>query len=101
MGSGKSSCLLRRYLNDLADENAAPIVIDPKSELSRLCLAPTSPDCGKRVWFLDLGHPAFGMSPLRRAGDGPLAIEAAAVADNFVAALRDINENQIFQSSRR
>jgi len=25
----------------------------------------TPPDCGKRVWFLDLGHPAFGMSPLR------------------------------------
>jgi hypothetical protein len=53
------------------------------------------------VWFLDLGGPAFGMSPLRRVGDGPLAIEAAAIADNVVAALLDINENQIFQSSRR
>ena len=53
------------YLNDIRDADAAPIVIDPKSELARLCLASRRPDCGKRVWFLDLGHPAFGMSPLR------------------------------------
>jgi Replication-relaxation/Type IV secretion-system coupling protein DNA-binding domain len=61
----------------------------------------TPPDCGKRVWFLDLGRPAFGMSPLRLIGDRPLAIEAAQIADNIVAALLDINENQIYQSSRR
>ena len=48
--------------------------IDPKSELSRLCLALTPPDCGKRVWFLDLGRPAFGMSPLRLIGDRITAI---------------------------
>ena len=101
MGSGKTAALLRQYLNDIRDENAAPIVIDPKSELSRLCLALTPTDCGKRVWFLDLGRPAFGMSPLRVVGEGPLAIEASAVAENIVAALLDINENQIFQSSRR
>ncbi len=101
MGSGKSAALLRMYLNDIRDQHAAPIVIDPKSELSRLCLALTPPDCGKRVWFLDLGRPAFGMSPLRRRGEGALAVEAAAVAENIVAALLDINENQIFQSSRR
>jgi hypothetical protein len=100
-GSGKTAVLLRTYLNDIRDERAAPIVIDPKSELSRLCLRLTPPDCGKRVWFLDLGRPAFGMSPLRLPGEGPLAIEAAAVADNVVAALLDINANQIFQSSRR
>ena len=76
-------------------------MIDPKSELSRICLRMTPPDCGKRVWFLDLGHPAFGMSPLRLIGDRPLAIEAAQIAENVVAALLDINENQIYQSSRR
>ena len=76
-------------------------MIDPKSELSRVCLRMTPPDCGKRVWFLDLGHPAFGMSPLRLIGDRPLAIEAAQIAENVVAALLDINENQIYQSSRR
>ena len=100
-GSGKTSALLSFYLNDIEDPDAAPIVIDPKSELSRICLRMTPPDCGKRVWFLDLGHPAFGMSPLRLIGDRPLAIEAAQLADNVVAALLDINENQIYQSSRR
>jgi type IV secretory pathway TraG/TraD family ATPase VirD4 len=101
MGSGKTAAMLRMYLNDLRDPDAAIVVLDPKSELSRLCLALTPPDCGKRVWFLDLGHPAFGMSPLRLTGDGQLPIQAAAVAENIVAALLDINENQIFQSSRR
>jgi hypothetical protein len=101
MGSGKTAALLRLYANDLLDGNTAIIIIDPKSELSRLCLALTPPDCGKRVWFLDLGRPAFGMSPLRLTGEGALPIQAAAVAENIVAALLDINENQIFQSSRR
>jgi hypothetical protein len=101
MGSGKTAALTRFYLNDLRDGDAAIIVIDPKSELSRLCLRLTPPDCGKRVWFLDLGRPAFGMSPLRLSGDGPLPNQAAATAENVVAALLDINENQIFQSSRR
>ena len=100
-GSGKTSALLTFYLNDIEDPDAAPIVIDPKSELSRICLRVTPPDCGKRVWFLDLGRPAFGMSPLRPIGDRPPAIEAAQIAENVVAALLDINENQIYQSSRR
>ena len=101
MGSGKTAAMMRMFLTDLRDVDAAIIVIDPKSELSRLCLALTPPDCGKRVWFLDLGRPAFGMSPLRLTRDGPLPIQAAAAAENIVAALLDINENQIFQSSRR
>ena len=101
MGSGKTAALLRMVLNDVRDETAAPIVIDPKSELSHLCLRLIPPECGKRVWYLDLGRPGFGMSPLRRAGERPLAIEAAAIAENVVAALSDISENQIFQSSRR
>jgi hypothetical protein len=100
-GTGKSSAMLTFFENAVIDENAAPIVIDPKSELSRICLRMTPPDCGKRVWFLDLGRPAFGMSPLRLIGDRPLAIEAAQIAENVVAALLDINENQIYQSSRR
>jgi hypothetical protein len=100
-GSGKTACLVRLYLNDVRAEDAAPIVIDPKSELSHVCLALTPPDCRKRVWYLDLGRPAFGMSPLRRAHERPLAIEASAIAENVVAALSDISENQIFQSSRR
>ena len=100
-GSGKTAAMLRMYLGDLRDDNAAVVVLDPKSELSRLCLALTPPDCPKRVWFLDLGHPLFGMSPLRLTGEDPLPLQATAIADNVVAALLDINENQIFQSSRR
>ena len=34
-GTGKTSALLAFYLNDIGDPDAAPIVIDPKSELSR------------------------------------------------------------------
>ena len=100
-GTGKTSALLTFFKNDVECRDTAPIVIDPKSELARLCLRRTPPDCGKRVWFLDLGHPAFGMNPLRLIGDRPLAIEAAQIAENVVAALLDINENQIYQSSRR
>ena len=38
-GSGKSAAMLRLYLGDLRDDDAAIVVLDPKSELSRLCLA--------------------------------------------------------------
>ncbi|MGB0096371.1 MAG: hypothetical protein WBP81_28015 [Solirubrobacteraceae bacterium] len=93
-GTGKTAALLGFYINDVEDPRAAPLVIDPKSELARVCLRMTPPGCGKRVWFLDLGHPAFGMSPLRLIGDRPLATEAAQIAENVVAALLDINENR-------
>lgn len=99
-GSGKTSAMLRMYLNDIRDPNAAVIVFDPKSELSRLALKLTPPDCGKRVYYLNLGRPAFGMTPLRMHGDQDFASEAAAVADGVVEALLDINEGQIFQASR-
>src|SRR3954467_13975069 len=100
-GSGKTAAMLRTYLNDIRDTDAAVVVLDPKSELSHLCLQLTPPDTPKRVWFLDLGHPAFGMSPLRLRDGQPLPLQATAIAENIVAALLDINENQIFQSSRR
>ena len=70
-------------------------MIDPKPELAPLCLKLTPPRCAKRVWYLDLGRPAFGMNPLRLVGDRPLPIEAAQVAENIVAALLDINANQL------
>src|SRR3954465_4049702 len=93
--------MLRTYLNDIRDPDAAVVVLDPKSELSHLCLRLTPPDTPKRVWFPDPGPPAFGMSPLRLTGGEPLPLQATAIAENIVAALLDINENQIFQSSRR
>ena len=99
-GSGKTSVALRAYRNDIHDPNAAVIVIDPKSELSRIALEHTPPDVGKRVWYLDLGRPAFGMTPLRMYGDQPFASEAAAIADGVVESLLDVNQGQIMQASR-
>lgn len=100
-GSGKTALLLRLYLSDLRDPNAAPIIVDPKSELARLALEYTPPDCGKRVWYLDLGRPMFGMSPLRRDPTRTLSQQASAIADNVVQAISDTAEGQVFQSSRR
>lgn len=100
-GSGKTALLLRLYLSDIRDANAAPIVVDPKSELARLCLEYTPPDCGKRVWYLDLGRPMFGMSPLRRDPHRTLPEQASAIADNIVQAISATAEGQVFQSSRR
>ena len=100
-GSGKTAAMLRMYLSDIRDPNAAPIVVDPKSELARTCLELTPPDCGKRVWYLDLGRPMFGMSPLRLDPDRGLAEQASAVADNIVQAISDTAEGQVFQSSKR
>jgi hypothetical protein len=100
-GSGKTSAMLRMYLSDIRDPNASPIVVDPKSELARLCVEMTPPDCGKRVWYLDLGRPMFGMSPLRLDPARTLPEQASAVADNIVQAISDTAEGQVFQSSRR
>jgi len=100
-GAGKSSALIGLYLTDIADPNATPIVADARPELAPLCLANTPPDCGKRVWYLDFGHLAFGMNPLVRLGARPLALEAAEIAENVVAALLDIHEDQIFASSQQ
>jgi hypothetical protein len=100
-GSGKTAGMLPMYLSDIRDPNAAPIIVDPKSELARTCLERTPPNCGKRVWYLDLGRPMFGMSPLRIDPDRGLAEQASAIADNIVQAISDTAEGQVFQSSKR
>ncbi len=100
-GSGKTALQLRLYQSDIRDPNASPIIIDPKSELAQLALEHTPPDCGKRVWWLDLGRPMFGMSPLRLDPSRTLSEQASSVADNVVQAISDTAEGQVFQSSRR
>jgi hypothetical protein len=100
-GSGKTAFLLRLYQSDIRDPNASPIVVDPKSELAKQCLEMTPPTCGKRVWYLDLGRPMFGMSPLRRDPDRKLAEQASSIADLVVQAISDTAEGQVFQSSKR
>jgi hypothetical protein len=92
--SGKSSVMLRHYANAAIDPDAAVVLIDPKTSLAKRALAITAPGWGKRVWYLNLSRPAFGMSPLR--------VEATdqAATDLFVDSLRDVFPDQVFQSSR-
>lgn len=104
-GSGKTSFLLRSFLNDCRDPNCAPVLIDPKSEVARLALALIPPDCGKQVWFLNLAYPRFGMSPLwlpteTMRSPRRLANAVTGIADNVVNSLLDVNEGQLFQASR-
>jgi len=100
-GCGKTSALLRMYLNDIRDPNAAVLLLDPKSSLARRALELTPPDCPKKVWYLDLGRPRFGMSPLRLTGDGSLDDQASAIAGNLASAFEDLFEGQVYQSSKR
>jgi hypothetical protein len=91
--SGKTTILLRQYLNACMDPDAAVVLIDPKRTLGKRALAMTPPECGKRVWYLNLVRPAFGMSPLRAPGRDQAIIEM------FLGALRDVFPDQLFQSS--
>jgi len=100
-GSGKSSLLLRMYLNDIWDPNAAVILMDPKTRLAERALELTPLQCGKRVWYLNLGDPAFGMSPLRLTGNGTLEEQVSAIAANLGSAFEDLFQGQVYQSSKR
>lgn len=99
--SGKTSVLWRLLAGDVWDAAAAPIVWDFKPELAILALWLTPPQCGKRVWYLDLGHPPFGMSPLRVFGDGPFWVEIDRIANNMIMSLLDMAPGQIYTSSER
>jgi Replication-relaxation/Type IV secretion-system coupling protein DNA-binding domain len=116
-GSGKSSLLLRVALNDILAPNTATVVLDMKGTLSERLLRLTPPDIEKRwwdeetdswqegtkrVWYLDLGRPSFGLTPLRvEAGWTPtgLADEFARIADAMTRALLDLYPGQIMGSS--
>src|SRR3954454_7910088 len=116
-GSGKSSMLLRIAMNDMLAANTATVVLDMKGTLSERLLGLTPPDVPKRwwdeehsrfqhetkrVWYLDLGRPAFGLTPLRvepgweHAG---LADEFSRIADAITRALLDLFPGQIMGSS--
>jgi HAMP domain-containing protein len=115
-GSGKSSILNRLALNDIYDPTTCTVVLDMKGSLSERLLK-MSPDTlvslvpnedgelvegRKRVWYLDLAHPLFGMTPLRvEAGwtRNTLAEEFARIADAMTRVLLDLFPNQIMGSS--
>ncbi|MDP9134705.1 MAG: type IV secretory system conjugative DNA transfer family protein, partial [Actinomycetota bacterium] len=116
-GSGKSSLLLRAAMADVLAENTATVVLDMKGTLSERLLRLIPPNVAKRwwddeagawqrgtkrLWYLDLGRPAFGLTPLRvEAGWTPagLADEFARIADAVTRALLDLYPGQIMGSS--
>ncbi len=116
-GSGKTSMLIRFAMGDMLAPNTATVILDWKGALSERLLRLTPPDIPKRfwdaatgrwqegtkrVWYLDLGRPAFGLTPLRvEAGwtHTTLADEFARIGDAIVRALLDLYPNQIMGSS--
>lgn len=116
-GSGKSSMLIRLGLNDMYAANTATVILDMKGSLSErlLRLSPTDTpkrwwdpeqagwaEGTKRVWYLDLARPGFGLTPLQvEPGWDPstLADEFSRIADAVCRALLDLYPGQIMGSS--
>lgn len=119
-GSGKTSMLCRLALNDIYDPTTCTIVLDMKGSLSRRLLRHSPdelisevpvPDADgghhfeqqlKRVWYLDLEQPAFGMTPLRVESGwsrNSLAGEFSRIADAMTRVLLDLFPGQIMGSS--
>ena len=100
-GVGKTALALAMYLNDMWDPEAAIVVIDFKSELASLCLHLTPPECPKRIWYLDLGRPAFGINPLVLEPGESFVDQVSAIGGIVAGALADTSEGQFFESSHR
>ena len=116
-GSGKSSLLLRLAMADILAPNTATVVLDMKGSLSERLLRLIPPEIEKRwfdheaggwrhgrkrLWYLDLGRPAFGLTPLRVEpgwSHAALADEFARIADAITRALLDLFPGQIMGSS--
>jgi hypothetical protein len=116
-GSGKSSMLLRLAMDDIMSPNTATVVLDMKGSLSERLLRLVPPDVpkrwwspglnrwtigNKRVWYLDLRRPAFGLTPLRVEPGWThhgLADDFARIADAITRALLDLYPGQIMGSS--
>ena len=117
-GSGKTATLPKIVEGDVLAANTATIVFDMKGSLAGRLLRLIPPDVPKRyfdhdaqcwrdgikrVWYLDLAQPAFGLTPLHvepgwtRAG---LPNEFVRIAGMVVHALMDLFEDQIYQSSQ-
>ena len=117
-GSGKSATLQKIVEGDVLSPNTATIVFDMKGSLAERLLrmipadlpkryfdhsAQLWRDGTKRVWYLDLADPAFGLTPLHVEPGWTLARlpnEFVRVAGMVVHALMDLFEDQIFQSSQ-
>ena len=100
-GVGKTALALAMYLNDVWDPDAAIVLIDFKSELAGLCLHLTPPECAKRLWYLDLGQPAFAINPLVMDAGERFVDQVSAIGGIVAGALADTSEGQFFESSHR
>ncbi len=117
-GSGKSATLQKFVEGDVLSPNTATIVFDMKGSLAERLLRMIPPDLPKRyfdqsaqlwrdgtkrVWYLDLAEPAFGLTPLHVEPGWTLAKlpnEFVRIAGMIVHALMDLFEDQIYQSSQ-
>ena len=84
-GVGKTSGMVSLWKCDAQDRDAVLIGLDPKTEAAEEWLSQVPPD--RKVYFLDLARPEFGMSPLLM----PASMEV--IGDTVVESLRDINED--------
>jgi hypothetical protein len=84
-GVGKTSGMVSLFKCDAQDRDAVLIGLDPKTEAAEEWLSQVPPD--RKVYFLDLARPEFGMSPLLM----PASMEV--IGDTVVESLRDINED--------
>ena len=117
-GSGKTATLQKLVEGDVLSPNTATVVFDMKGSLAERLLRMIPPDlpkryydhCAhewrdgvKRVWYLDLAEPAFGLTPLHVEPGWALAglqTEFLRIGGMVVHALMDLFEDQIFQSSQ-
>ena len=117
-GSGKSATLQKFIEGDVLSPNTATVVLDMKGSLAERLLRMIPPDLPKRyfdhtarlwrdgtkrVWYLDLAEPAFGLTPLHVEPGwtaAKLPNEFVRIAGMVVHALMDLFEDQIFQSSQ-
>ena len=83
-GAGKTTGMVSLWRCDAEDRDGALIGFDPKTEAAKLWLSHAPAD--RKVYFLDLARPEFGLSPLMMRA----SIEV--IGDTVVEGLRDINE---------
>jgi hypothetical protein len=93
-GAGKTTGMVKLWSCDVQDRSGVQIGFDPKTEAAEAWLGNTPAD--RKVYFLDLARPEFGMSPLTMRA----SIEV--IGDCVVEGLRDINdEGAIMAASDR
>jgi Replication-relaxation len=83
-GAGKTSGMVGLWKCDARDRQAVLIGLDPKTEAAEEMLSQVPAD--RKVYFLDLARPEFGLSPLL------MQASMEVIGDTVVESLRDINE---------